>query len=137
MYDQTPNWSWMFYPPPYNFLAPPATFSKPGFVAPEKVMQPRGSGMASGLGCACNGKMGGLGQDATTPAGLFGTGLFVSADPSQWGWGEWAAVVVGGYLTISLVGDITSGASAAYGPIRRSRAKSRKRSRLQSALDDL
>jgi hypothetical protein len=120
MYQQTPNWSWLFYPPPYNFLAPPATFSKMGVVAPEDVLQPRGNGM----GCACNGKMGGLGQDATISTGLFGTGLFVSADPSQWGWGEWATIAVGGYVAVSAVGDISSGASAAAAPFRKRRKRS-------------
>lgn len=115
MYDQTRNWSYLFYPPPYNFLAPPSTFSKPGVVAPEDVLQPRGSG----LGCAeCGGTCGGLGQTST---GLFGTGLFQSADPSTWGWGEYAVIAVGGYVAISFISDAQSAGGAVRKAYRRRR----------------
>lgn len=103
MYDQTANWSYLFYPPPYNFLAPPATFSRPGAVAPEDVLQPMGKGFGgcNGLGCPdCGGTCGGLGQTST---GLFGTGLFASPDPTTWGIGEWATIGIGGFLAISAV----------------------------------
>lgn len=98
MYAATPNYSFLFYPPPYNFLAPPATMPKSGKLAPEDVLQPMGTGM----GCDCGGSCGtcGMGQ---TSAGLFGTGLFVSADPTTWGVGEWGVIAVGGFLAISAV----------------------------------
>lgn len=112
MYDQTRNWSYLFYPPPYNFLAPPARLA-PGQLVPEDVLQPRG------MGCAdCGGTCDGLGQAST---GLFGTGLFVSADPSTWGWGEYAVLAGGGYLAISLISDAQSAGGAVRKAYRRRR----------------
>jgi hypothetical protein len=104
MYASGANWSYLFFPPPYNFLAPPLNSRA------EDVMQPRGSGMGcSGIGCGgCSG-CGGLGQTST---GLFGTGLFVSADPSTWGIGEWAVIGLGGLFAINAV---TSAQSAGRG----------------------
>jgi hypothetical protein len=32
--------------------------------------------------------------------------LFTSTDVTQWGFGEWAAVIVGGYVAISLFNDL-------------------------------
>lgn len=96
MYSPTRNYSFLFFPPPYNFLAPPASFS-PGQIVPEDVLQPSGRG----LGCPdCGGTCGGLGQ---TGEGLFGTGLFVSADPSTWGVGEWVTIGLGAFVAISAV----------------------------------
>jgi hypothetical protein len=101
MYQSTPNWSYLFYPPPYNFLAPPATSAKPGTLAPEDVLQPMGTGMGcNGLGCTTCGGTCGVGQ---TSSGLFGTGLFQSADPTTWGIGEWSVIGIGGFLAISAV----------------------------------
>lgn len=107
MYQQTQNWSWLFYPPPYNFLAPS-----------------RGSGAEiaksfawPGLGCASCGGTCGLGQ-----TGLFGSGLFTSADPSQWGWGEWATIGIAGFAAVSMVTTAQrAGASASrtYRKVRR------------------
>jgi hypothetical protein len=109
MYSPTQNYSWLFYPPPYNFLAPPRT---PVLASsPESTVQSMGLGSAcNGLGCASCGGTCGMGQDSS---GLFGTGLFTSADFTQWGWGEWAAVVVGGYFAISAVSDLQSGYTGA------------------------
>jgi hypothetical protein len=119
MYNQTPDYSWLFYPPPYNFLAPPAKFPKPGAIAPESVFQSMGlSGTCNGLGCTSCGGTCGMGQ---TGSGLFGTGLFVSSDPSTWGMGEWATVIIGGYLAINVITDAQSagrGARKAYRRIR-------------------
>ena len=102
-YGPVDNYSFLFYPPPYNFLAPPATMA-PGQVVPEDVLQPawKSSGLGcGGGGCSCGGTCGGgLGQ---TTGGLFGTGLFQSADPSTWGVGEWATIGIGGFLAISAV----------------------------------
>jgi len=100
MYAPIKNYSWMFYPPPYEFLAPQA--------GNAEIAKPFGWGMgrgvagciscSGGLGCAECGGTCGLGQ-----AGLFGTGLFQSADPSTWGVGEWATIAVGGFLAVSAV----------------------------------
>jgi hypothetical protein len=110
MYAATPNYSFLFYPPPYNFLAPPATMPKSGKLAPEDVLQPMGTGMGCGSGCSCGGTCG-MGQ--TDSAGLFGTGLFTTADFTQWGWGEWAVVVAGSYFAISAVNDLQTGYTGA------------------------
>ena len=136
MYAATPNYSFLFYPPPYNFLAPPATMPKSGKLAPEDVLQPMGSGMGcNGLGCTdCSGTCG-MGQ--TEGAGLFGTGLFVSADPTQWGWGEWGVIALGTWAAVSMVSDLGRGGSALYAPIKRARSRSRKRAALQADLDSL
>lgn len=106
-YERTGDWSWEFYPFAYSWLAPLDSAPQPAPILPR--------GM--GDGCGCGGSCGcknGMGQ-ATT--GLFGTGLFSSSDPSQWGWGEWASIAVGVYFAGSLLGDVKSGgrrAGAAY-----------------------
>jgi hypothetical protein len=118
MYEATKNWSYLFYPPPYNFLAPSPNSRS------EDVLQPRGNGMGCGGGCGCAGLgCGGLGQDATTiSSGLFGTGLFTSADFSQWTWVEWAAAAAAVYFVGSAISDLGKGSTA----VRRS-FRSRKR----------
>ncbi len=82
-----------------------------------------------GLGSACNrarlrkscgGTCGekGMGQTST---GLFGTGLFVSSDPTTWGVGEYAVIAVGGYLAINMISDAQSagrGVKKAYRRVR-------------------
>jgi hypothetical protein len=122
MYSPTPDYAWLFFPPPYDFLAPPATFPKPGKVALESVFQSMGVSGCNGLGCAsCGGTCGdsGLGQAGT---GLFGTGLFVYSDPSTWGVGEYAVIAVGGYLAISMVTDAQSAGKATRKAYRRIRS---------------
>jgi hypothetical protein len=140
-YSQVQNYSYQFFPPPYDFLAPPRTTGKPGQVVPEDALQMQGRGLGSacnGLGCAaCGGTCGQNGMGQTDSAGLFGTGLFTSADPTQWGWGEYLTIFLGGYLVINLFGDVSKGARAAYSPIKRARARSRKRAQLQSEMDSL
>lgn len=75
-YQENGNWSWMFYPPPYDFLAPPQTMPAPGQVLPEDILQPGlrgfrgfgrfgGRGMGCAGGCSCGGTCGGLGDDST------------------------------------------------------------------------
>jgi hypothetical protein len=83
-YEPTGNWSWEFYPPPYDFLAPPAVLPVPGVVMPEDRLQNMG-GFSGLAGCGCGGKCGGgcgcgsacgcggrckggLGQDSSTDA---------------------------------------------------------------------
>lgn len=71
---------------------------------------------AAGMGCACRGVQGcncGMGawMDGT---GLFGTGLFAAGiDPSTWGIGEWAAVLLGGYMLLSVFHTTTTATRAA------------------------
>jgi hypothetical protein len=116
MYNETANWSYLFFPPPYNFLAPPASLPAPGVVAPEEVLQAFGNG----LGCSdCGGTCGGLGQAST---GLFGTGLFASSDPSTWGVGEYLTIAIGGYLVINVVSDAQSVGKTAKRTYRRIRS---------------
>jgi hypothetical protein len=88
-YVHSGNWTWEYYPPPYDFLAP--ANSRP-MVAP--ILYPRGVG-----GCGCGGGCGGACHSAGL--GLFDSGL----DLAQWGLGEWAAVGLGVYLIGSLMGD--------------------------------
>ena len=75
-YQPTGNWSWEFYPPPYDFLAPPRSIPMPGVVMPEDALQPRGfggcgcggkcgGGCGCGSACSCGGHSSGLGQDET------------------------------------------------------------------------
>ncbi len=96
-YRESGDWTWEFYPPPYDFLAPPDSVAQP---AP--VLYPHdGHGMG---GCGCGGSCGGCGDHGmgqTTGPGLFGTGLFVSMDPSTWGWGEYSVIGAGAYLLLS------------------------------------
>ena len=115
MYSPTQNYSWLFYPPPYNFLAPPRTPVAPG--SPESSVQSMGLGSAcNGLGCASCGGTCGMGQTST---GLFGTGLFASSDPSTWGVGEYAVIAIGGYLAINVITDAQSAGKATRKAYRR------------------
>ncbi len=94
-YEQSGDWSWEFFPPPYDFLAPADSAPQP---AP--ILGGGGLGCTScGGGCGCSQDQG-LGQ-----TGFLGTGLFASANPATWGIGEYATLGVGAYLAFSLVGD--------------------------------
>lgn len=73
-YSRTPNWSWQYFPPPYDFLAPPRIVPFNGVVLPEETIQMgdaglnglRGLGCGSDCGCGpC--KAAGLGDDTTFP----------------------------------------------------------------------
>jgi hypothetical protein len=86
-YQHTGDWTWEYYPPPYDFLAPRNSAAVPPFVYP-----------ARGVGCGCGGSCGGACHGGL---GLFESGL----DLSQWGLGEWAAAALGVYLIGSLMGD--------------------------------
>lgn len=117
-YEHTGDWSWEYYPPPYDFLAPrraapmpapvlyhgaeffPAANVAGGAPRPPAVVvragapvvyQSRGVG-----GCNCGGSCGGCHK---------GIGLFDSMDFSTWGLGEWGMIAVGAYLVVSLMGD--------------------------------
>ena len=79
-YDKTGDWSWMFNPPPFNFLNARGVRPPAGFHAPPKTM---------GLGCGC-GCGGGCGQR--------GMGLFDSLNPTTWGFAEWAIAAGGAFV---------------------------------------
>lgn len=68
-YDQIPNFSWLYNPPPYDFLDKPGTSALSNFYAPASMMRLANDRSGrSGLGCpGCGGKCGcgaevGLGQ---------------------------------------------------------------------------
>jgi hypothetical protein len=121
MYQPTINWSYLFYPPPYNFLAPPLTPVSPGSPEENSIqsMGLSGTGGCNGLGCAQCGGTCGMGQAST---GLFGTGLFASSDPSTWGVGEYAVIAIGGYLAINLITDAQAAGKATKRAYRRATA---------------
>jgi len=94
-YEHTGDWSWMFYPFAYSFLAP----SDSAPLAPIRYQ-----GLSGDCGCGCGGNCGGcpgLGQ-----TGLLGTGLFSTSDISQWGWGEWVTIAGGIWVLGSALGDV-------------------------------
>jgi hypothetical protein len=75
----------------------------------------------SGCGCGCNGAAGRCGGDDHK----HGLGLFESGfDYTNWGIAEWVAVAGGGYLLLSLVGDVFT----AKRGVERYTAKRRRRS---------
>lgn len=113
-YDKTGDWTWEFYPPPYNFLAPADSVAIP---APVLYTRPRRSGLG---GCACAGACGGSGACGDHS----GLGLFESGfDVSQWGVGEWVAAAAISYLAVSIVGDLGRGAQRVQRTYRRARAR--------------
>lgn len=112
MYEPGMDYSWMFYPPPYNFLSPVCRSGNQS--AGGWNLGSGNSGGLSGCGCGCGGHGGcggGLGQ-------LFSSGL----DFTQWGVGEWAVVAGGVYVVASVLGDVSSGAKKVKRTYRRMRA---------------
>jgi hypothetical protein len=121
-YEQTGDWSWEFYPPPYDFLAPSDSVAVPAPV----LYTPASSG--PGLGCACGGKCGDCGG-----LGLFDSGL----DLSQWGVGEWVAAAGIGYLGITLLGGLMGATRKVRRTVRKRSATAARRRELQRELEDL
>jgi hypothetical protein len=72
----------------------------------------------------------GLGQ-----TGIFGTSLFESADISQWGIGEWAAIIVGGYVALSFASDVFSTGNKIKKTVRKRRSRAKKRRQLREDLE--
>lgn len=103
-YDKTSNWSWMYNPPPYDFLDAPGVKAPAEFYAPAASMGLGGLGCGNAGGCGCGCKKKGIGQ--ADGAGLFGTSLFQTTDFSQWGWGEYAALAAAAYFASSLFSDV-------------------------------
>jgi hypothetical protein len=114
-YDRTGDWSWEYYPPPYDFLAPADSVSMPApiLTAPGVAWRPSSPQMPIGTtaaGCGCGGTCGGCGgghsHGGLGDGGLFNTGLFANpTDLSTWGVGEWATIGIAGYVLISLLHD--------------------------------
>jgi hypothetical protein len=100
------------------------------------VVIPQGLG---GCGCGCNGA-GSCGDKHDHGLGLFDSGF----DYTQWGIPEWGAVAVGGYLLLSVVGDlftarrvVSSGYSRATAGVRRRATKKRRKAELKAELATL
>ena len=87
MYQNVGDWTAEFYPPPYDFMAPPQT------------------GWASGHTHDCGGCGGGCGCASCKGLGLFDSGL----DVTQWGAAEWAVAALGVYLAMNILGDVSGG----------------------------
>lgn len=120
-YSPVGDWSWLYYPPPYDFLAPADSVALPAPV----LFTPGGNG----LGCAC----GGSDRCGCRPGGL---GLFDSGlDLNQWGVAEWGVVAGGAYLAMKLLGDVF----AVRQTVRRHGRKraAAKRARLERQLEAL
>lgn len=115
-YDRTGDYSWMFNPPPFNFLNTRGVNPPAEMYAPAASMGLGCAGKPCG-GCGCN-RARGMGQ----ATGLFGTDLFTSTDFTQWGVGEWAIIGVGIYLASSLLGDVQTGTKKIRSKVRRMRA---------------
>jgi hypothetical protein len=147
-YEHTGNWSWEFYPPPYDFLAPKNSVAMPAPVlyTPQHYAGPRGTGVS---GCGCGGTCGGcggghshgMGQDDSTTAApttlnlgtLFSSGL----DFTSWGIGEWAIAGLGAYLVISLFSDVSKGTKKVTRSVSSARRRARKKKQLQEEADAL
>jgi hypothetical protein len=126
-YDEmaTP-WTWMYYPPPYDFADPNPTIPPPTFIAPAEEM---------GLGgCGCGGTCGGCGgHDHMQPMGmgqLFSSGF----DISGWGVGEWSIVAVGAYALYSVFFTSKTAVSSVSSASRRRASKARRKAALQAEL---
>ncbi len=74
------------------------------------------SGCGNGGGCSCGGNCGNS---------QFGLGLFDSMDFSTWGWMEWGAVLLGGYVLVSVLSTTKRG----YGRVKRGFSKRRRTSK--------
>lgn len=110
-YDHVGDWSFELFPYAYSFEAP--ADSRP---IPPPILGGKGMGCGCGCGGGCS-KNQGLGQ------GLFGTGLFESTNPLQWGIGEWATIGVGLYLASKVIGDAGSAAQTAKKTIKKHKSK--------------
>ena len=77
------------------------------FSSPAAALGIRGMGCGcAGVGCACDQ---GLGQ-----TGIFGTSLFESSNPADWGWGEYAVILGGGFVLLSVFDTGRRGARAVH-----------------------
>ena len=128
LYEHPGNWSWEFFPPPYDFLAP-----KDSVAVPAPILLTPGRAGLSGCGCGCGGK-GTCGHTHSSSNGV-GLGLFDTMDFSQWGIGEWATVGFGVYVLGSIFGDF--GRARKTVKRVRSRSRAKKRARLEEQIEAL
>lgn len=119
-YDRVGDWTWEYYPPPYDFLAPADSVAIP---APLLYTQ---RGMS---GCHCGGTCGGCSRGM----GLFDSGF----DISQWGTPEWVAAGVGFYLVAKILGDLGRGGQKIRRAVRSRSSRSRRKQQLQKELSEL
>ena len=122
-YDKTGDWEWMYYPPPYDFLAPADSVAVP---APILYTPSRGLS-----GCGCGGTCGGCGDDHSHGLGLFDSGF----DLSGWGVAEWGTVAFGVYVLAKVFGDAKRVGTKVRKVSRGVKAKRRKQ--LQAQMDAL
>lgn len=122
VYDCTGDWTWEFYPPPYDFLVPRGSVAIP---APR--IYTRSSGLS---GCHCGGT---CADCSGSGLGLFDAGF----DVTQWGAGEWIAALGIGYLAVSLVGDMGRGAGRIQRSVRRRSSTARRRAELKRKMEEL
>lgn len=125
-YDELAQpWSWLFYPPPYDFTDPQQITPPPTFIAPAASM---------GMGdCGCGGSCGGCSGGHAHGMGLFDSGW----DISGWGWQEWGLVAVGLYVVSSVFMTTKSAASSVGRSVRKRRSRSARRAALQAQLAGL
>lgn len=144
-YEKTGDWSWEYYPPPYDFLAPKNSVPMPAPVlfTPRHYAGPRGTGVS---GCGCGGSCGGcggghshgVGQDTTTSNTLnLGTLFSSGLDFTQWGVGEWVVAGLGSYLLISLFSDVSKGTKKVTRKVSSARRRAAKKRKLQEEANSL
>jgi hypothetical protein len=129
-YDPSGDWSWQFYPPPYDFLQPGDSVPMPPPVLGPGLEYRHAARLAPAVpptGCGCGGTCGGCGGGHSHPAN--GLGLFDSADISTWGVGEWGVIGVGAYLLWSVFTDTKKVSRKVQG-------YRRKKKRKQDLLDE-
>src|SRR5271170_1974021 len=123
-------WTWMYYPPPYDFADPNPTIPPPTFIAPAEEM---GMGRL-GCGCGCSGGGDSCGGSASAVNGL--GQLFASGtDISGWGVGEWGIVALGAFAVYSVFFTSKSAVSSISSSSRRRSSRSRRKAQLQAELD--
>jgi hypothetical protein len=129
-YSQLPTpWTWMYYPPPYDFADPDATIPPPTFIAPAEEM-------GLGGGCGCGGTCGGCGHSHKQGMGqLFGDLFSSGFDISGWGWQEWGIVALGAYVLFSTVETSKSAVTSVRRGASRRASRSRRKAQLQQELD--
>jgi len=106
-----------------NFFDCPYPSVLPDAMVPY-IVNSQGSGQSRGLGCAtgcgCGPGMGAF--QMTAPDGYFSSGF----DFSQWGFAEWASVLVGVYLVYSAFFTTRAAVGFAREGVKRSRSRRKK-----------
>lgn len=118
-YESTGNWSWEFYPPPYDFLAP-----RNSAPMPAPIIGAQGMGCAGGCGCGghCSKGVGSLAD---------------AFDFSTWETTDYLLAAGGVYLLFSILGDFSRAKKKVSRYSRSRGAKTRRRRELQEELSGL